>query len=428
MKDLIGNTLPGPNRLTDGMDRILDMTRTVATGLTTIDGAMSTALLAQRLGQYPAVDNAGSRSTQYGKALNAFELLCNLNLRDREIARRIMTDDDFSALKADFPCVFSAMSHWVAGDLPTARRWWVSHLAQFPADIVTSFMLHMFDFLHGHPDRYGDYLQNDARCDDPVHGGFYQGILAFSLCEQGRYREALPLAQAAQHKNPDDIYGLHALIHAWHGTGDHPAIVEYLQRSSTWQANPGMNIHVHWHLAVSLLQTGQVKPSILAYRGFRSLTAGHHAEQDLDAVNYCIRLYCSQLSRPAFTAEYAQLARNWAPSIYNSLSYFNDLHAAFAFMLAGDHALLEKLRTRPPLWGLDDELQRTGQQLIAALAAFADEDYGACVANLQGSRTQWYRIGGSRAQREVLDILLQTASRFAAGSTPPLHPPVTALN
>lgn len=88
----------------------------------------------------------------------------------------------------------------------------------------------------------------------------------------------------------------------------------------------------------------------------------------------------------------------------------------------------EKLRTRPPLWGLDDELQRTGQQLIAALAAFADEDYGACVANLQGSRAHWYRIGGSRAQREVLDILLQTASRFAAGSTPPLHPPVTALN
>lgn len=397
-------------------------------GLATIDKQMSTALLAQRLGEHHLHGCDESLRHQYGKALNAFELLCNANLRDREIARRVLADDGLPLLAAEFPHAVSALVAWSTGDLLSARRGWTTHLEQYPRDIVASFMLHMFDFLDGQPERYSQYLHNDARCEDPAHGGFYQGILAFSLCEQGRYVEALPLAQAARHKNADDIYGLHALIHAWHGLGQHPAIVEHLQLCTEWQSNPGMNIHVSWHLAVSLLQTGQPHPSILAYRGFRSLTQGHHAEQDLDAVNYCIRLYCSQLSRPSFNNEYAQLAKNWAPSIYNSLSYFNDLHAAVAFLLAGELTLLEKLKNRPPLWDLDPELQAVGQQLIEALSAFATEDYRTCAAYLHGSRSHWHRIGGSRAQREILDILLQTASRFATGQSAPATLSANAFN
>ncbi|UVL00424.1 hypothetical protein [Pseudomonas sp. B21-048] len=388
---------------------------------------ISIALLAQRLGQHSVTSNAEAVSGEYAKALNAFELLCNLNLRDREIAREIISND-FTALCAAYPNAFSALINWATGDLIATRRCWVFHLEQFPCDIVASFLLHMFDFLHGYPDRYGEYLLNDARCHDPILGGFYQGILAFSLCEQGRYVEALPLALEAHQKNADDIYSLHALVHAWHGAGNHGTIVDHLQRAVAWRDNAGMNIHVNWHLAVSLLQTGHIKPSLLAYRGFRSLTAGHHAEQDLDAVNYCIRLYCSQLSRPTFSAEYVLLARNWAPSIYNSLSYFNDLHAAIAFMLAGDHTLLKKLRERPPLRGLDEDLQQIGQQLINAIAAFAEEDYSNCADSLQHSRSRWYRIGGSRAQREILEILLETALRFASGSASQVRTSETVLD
>jgi tetratricopeptide (TPR) repeat protein len=396
------------------MDNHMPTTRTGE--LASIDMDMSIAFLAQNLGGYLSEGRVDKRSSAYAKALTAFELLCNLNFRDREIALELISGDVLTSLYDMFPNVVSALFSWASGDLIATRQYWVAHLKLVPSDIVVSFMLHMLDFLHGHSDCYEQYLFDDARCGSPRLGGFYQGVLAFSLCEQGRYIEALPIALEAHQKNTNDVYSLHALVHAWHGVENHGAVVNHLQQVDAWRHNAGMNIHVSWHMAISLLQSGRLEPSVTAYRAFRALTAGHDAEQDLDAVNYCIRLYCSQLPGPDFSTEYALLARNWAPSIYNSLSYFNDLHAAIAFMLAGDRTLLRKLKKRPPIRVLDKDLQKVGSQLISAISSFADGDYMACARELHSSQSQWYRIGGSRAQREILEILLKFTLRFAGVS------------
>lgn len=392
------------------------MPKTNAGGIASIDMDMSVAFLAQRLGRYLADDTIGKHKSAYAKLLSVFELLCNLNFRDREIASEILCSNLRVSLRDLYPNLESAIDYWANGDLIKARERFSKHLILFPCDIVVSFMLHMFDFLHGYSSRYNEYLFKDARCVAPELGGYYQGILAFALCEQGRYIEALPIALEAHEKNKDDVYSLHALIHAWHGLGHHDIIVRHLKQVDSWKNNSGMNMHVNWHLSVSLLEIGASSESVVAYREFRSLAAGHDAEQDLDAVNYCIRIYCYQLSRPSFSSEYSLLARNWAASIYNSLSYFNDVHAAIAFMLAGDSTLLKKLKHRPPIRVLDKELQDVGSKLISAVVAFADEDYAACVNYLESSQHLWHRIGGSRAQREILEVLHGTALRLVSAN------------
>src|SRR5690606_35010738 len=111
------------------------------------------------------------------------------------------------------------------------------------------------------------------------------------------------------------------LIHCWHALKDHHSIVEFLEcNKSQWIKNPGMNIHVYWHLSVSYLELGLINKAIENYWYLRSLTPCDGIEQDLDAVNFCVRVFFARTPRPDFHEEYRSLAKHWAPSIYNSLS------------------------------------------------------------------------------------------------------------
>ncbi len=351
---------------------------------------------------------------QYWVLVQAFCLACNMNRRDGECARRMLQSLSRSELADRFPAIVRALSRWCQRDLAGSRRQFRSHLREYPTDVVAVFMLHMFDFLHGNRDLYPDYLLADERCEDPDFGHFYSGILAFSLCEQGDAelaRAALPIARKACERGEPGIYSVHALVHCWHGAGEHGSIVDFLTGCiGMWRDNPGMNMHVGWHLAVSLLAMGRMDEAIRAYRDCRALMAGDDAEQDLDAVNFCVRLFLDHGLTAELTAHCRELARNWAPSIYNSWSGFNDIHAAFAFLMAGEESLLRKLLHRYRSLPGDVPHSHVSQLVIQAIADFMREDHASCLDRLETARPEWFRIGGSVAQREILPLLARAAA------------------
>jgi tetratricopeptide (TPR) repeat protein len=343
--------------------------------------------------------------------IGAFDLLCNMNLRDKNLAERESHLLDGSELAKRYPEAILGLGYWAQDQLDSSRQKFREHLDRCKQDYIALFVLHMIDFLHGRPDLYDQYLISDERGDHPNFGSYYKGMLAFSLCEMSQPEAALPLAQQACDKDPlDDIYSIHALIHCWHAIGDHGSVVTFLERNKhQWIENPGMNMHVHWHLAVSYLKLGKINNAVDSYWSFRDLIVSNHAEQDLDAVNFCCRMFFGRFPRPGFHLEFQTLAKNWAPSIYNSLSYFNDVHAAFAFMMSGESALMQKLLARPSLHGTDPETVRIGEEILQSIADFMDGDFFSCIKRLQETRPHWHRIGGSQAQREILDILCTAA-------------------
>ncbi len=345
------------------------------------------------------------------RSLNAFNLLCNMNARDNALAERELGLLDGTTLAERYPEIVLGLRYWAQGQKEKARQRLYIHLEQFRQDFIALFMLHMFDFLHGRPDLYGQYLIADARGDHPYFGSHFKGITAFSMCETSQAEAALPLAKEACSRHPlDDIYSIHALAHCWHALGMHRSVIDFLETNKNqWINNPGMNMHVHWHLAVSYLELGLINIAVENYRNFRTLMTCDHAEQDLDAVNFCVRIFFGKFPRPDFHNEYQILAKNWAPSIYNSLSYFNDIHAAFAFMMANERVLMQKLITRPCLFGTDAETAKVGKEILESIADFMDGNFSSCVERLQTTQPQWHRIGGSQPQREILSLLCTCA-------------------
>lgn len=345
------------------------------------------------------------------KLLSAFELLCNLTIRDQSLAHQELRVLENSPLMGQFGEIILGLREWARGNGEAARPHFCAHLDCYSEDYIVLFMLHMFDFLHGRPDLYYQYLLADARGDDPDFGPYYKGMVAFAMCENSQPAEALHLATQACNRFPlNDIYSIHALVHCWHGLNDHRSVVDFLEASKPqWLDNPGMNMHVHWHLAVSNLELGLIDKAVENYWSFRKLTSCIHAEQDLDAVNFCVRMFTAGLPRPDFYNEYKILAKNWAPSIYNSLSYFNDVHAAFAFLMSGERTLMQKLLARPSLSGVDAETVRTGEEILRSISDFMNGYFSGCVDRLTATRPYWHRIGGSQAQREILDLLCNAA-------------------
>ena len=95
---------------------------------------------------------------------------------------------------------------------------------------------------------------------------------------------------------------------------------------------------------------------------------------------------------------------------------FNDLHCAFAAArsLKPDHAA--RLRTSLDEYeriGSGDNRQVTseiGRRLIEGVLAFAADDYGRAVEAILAVRNDAARIGGSHAQRDVINLTLIAAA------------------
>ena len=359
----------------------------------------------------PEADEAVNDDRQsYIAFMECFNLLCNLNKRDASRANRLIEGRQNGRFAQRFCEMTKALSHWSSGETTAARTCFRGHLHDHDSDFVAVFMLHMFDFLHGRPDLYGEYLLPGDLCSDREFGGYYQGMLAFALCEQGFADRGLAHAENACALNIGDIYAVHALVHCHHARGEHAQIIRFLTENLPhWKANPGMNIHVYWHLALSYLETGQLQQALDAYRAFWSLRDSDDAEQDLDAINFCLRICLHDPSRSPLEGYHDQLAKNWAPSINNSLSYFNDAHAAMAFLLSGDDGLMKKLLSKPRMTHLDQKTSETGSHIIQAIGHFMNKNYTACARLLTKTRSTWHLIGGSIAQREVFDLILRTA-------------------
>jgi tetratricopeptide (TPR) repeat protein len=110
-----------------------------------------------------------------------------------------------------------ALALWVGGRgndaIPLIRE----ILAEHPRDMMLIQRLYYIHFCRA--------LRGDAGADRVGPGcaldgdSYMLGLHAFSLEENGRYAEALPLAERAVGMNPKDAWAVHAIAHVLYETG-----------------------------------------------------------------------------------------------------------------------------------------------------------------------------------------------------------------
>lgn len=271
-------------------------------------------------------------------------------------------------------------------------------------------MRHMFDFCCGKTHELQNLIKVTAQKLSEEHPlyGYYLGIKSFVLCESGNYLEALKTGLNAYKVREDNIYSIHAVAHAYHEMGKYQEIIDFLQKTMViWVNNPGMQMHVYWHMALAQLNLLSFEKARKAFAEFYSLKSSDIAEQDLDAVGFLWRYRLCMPEDDRYDELWNQLAEKWSGCIGASMSYFYDIHAALSFVAIKKPFLIKKMIARSDGTGIPNGSHEVGIEILQAIYSYAMGQYYECALILSRTKERWLHIGGSHAQRELLSMTLQ---------------------
>ena len=240
-----------------------------------------------------------------------------------------------------------------------------------------------------------------------------QGIYAFGLEENADYRQAESRARAALEVNPKDVWAVHALAHVFEMEGSQRDGVAFLTSSAPDWSPSYFAIHNWWHRGLYHLELGEIDEALALYDA--PIRAGRSTEW-LDVVDAAALLWRLSLFGADVSERAEQLAADIDDLVGSPVYIFNDWHAVMTFGLAGDRLRTEQViasnrhLTAPTNAGA---AERAGLALLEAFGAFADGRPDRAIDLLIDIRPRASAVGGSHAQRDVIDLTLIAAAARA---------------
>jgi hypothetical protein len=238
----------------------------------------------------------------------------------------------------------------------------------------------------------------------PAYGSdwWFAGLLAFVRQEQGRFDEAYEMSCRSMAQEPAAGHSVHARTHVHYETGDHAAGLVWLD---DWIGSNGpgsiQRAHFSWHAALHELATCDLD-------AVRARWDGQLAPPDVFGSRALVDS-ASLLWRWALTPGASGVPE--AAVVLESVSDedvdrprtgFMAMHAAIALCAAGDADRLRRLH-RWCLGSTDRTVADVAAPLAASLLLLTQEQQAAAADGLgRLSHTLW-RLGGSDAQREVVE-------------------------
>ena len=241
---------------------------------------------------------------------------------------------------------------------------------------------------------------------------WFNSQYAFALLETGRRGAARPLIDAAMARNPANAHGIHIRAHLYYEDGEQEAARAYLNAWMPGYPREGqLYCHISWHRALCALEAGDAGEAFRIYTDCISPDKiwGPPLNALTDAAAF---LWRAELSgQPRDPAKW-QIVHDFAHRMFpRPGTAFADVHVALADAVCGDGAALDA-RVREM-----EAMARAGRlpsgplvpALARAFAAFCRQDYQGAIAAIEPVLDQHERIGGSRAQRDLVEFTLLKA-------------------
>jgi hypothetical protein len=257
----------------------------------------------------------------------------------------------------------------------------------------------LYDFLAGlAPEYRGDW--------------WFESVRAFAACETGRLEEAWRLIEPSMTANPANAHGAHIKAHVLYEMGETRRTLEFLD---AWM--PGfdrrglMHCHLSWHVALSALALGERERAWQAYRS--SVHPGGSWGPPINVVTDTASfLWRAELAgEPRAPDAWREVQAYALRSFPKAGVPFADVHTALACVANDDFGELERL-----VAGMRDRIAAgkyapgdVVPKIAEAFAAYAKGDWNAAISRFEEALPETVRIGGSRAQRDLIENTLIAA-------------------
>ena len=311
----------------------------------------------------------------------------------------------------------AAAKAWGRGQTSKAIAGWETILADHPTDALALRLVQDAYFFLGRSAAIRECAERVMPAwdqDNPL-ASFVVGLYAFGLEETGDLKRAENFGREALARNPRDAWATHALAHVMESANRHEEGVAFLKSTrADWAHAHFMAHHNGWHLALFLIEQGRFDEVLADYDRFTAPKLADDATLDrIDAASLLWRL---ELAGVDVGDRWALVADKWMAHVDDHLLAFNDLHCAFAAARSpdGDHTIrLGRSLDDYARLGSGDNRQVTsevGRRLIDGALAFAGGDYARAVDAILPVRKDAVRIGGSHAQRDIVNLTLIAAA------------------
>ena len=280
------------------------------------------------------------------------------------------------------------------------------HLATYPRDAMVLAPCTGVFGLIGFSGRIGREAELLALLE-PLAGVYgddwwFMSALAFAQVEVGDIDRAEATIERSLALYPRNAHGAHIRAHVHYEAGECSAGLAYIQ--DWWRDYPKesmLHCHISWHIALWQLALGRPEDAWGFYRAH--LRPGESTGPPIntlsDSASFLLRAeMAGQARQHDLWRELSQYATQSFPAPGIA---FADVHAALAHAFAGNDEALAKIAgsTKGPA----PEVVCT---LAAAFRAFARSEWDGATSQLRTVLSTHERIGGSRAQRDLIEYAL----------------------
>jgi tetratricopeptide (TPR) repeat protein len=310
---------------------------------------------------------------------------------------------------AFFDVAFSGQSHAAVAAL-------LEHLAAWPRDALVLAVAANPNGVIGASGRVGQKHQVAALMDRlaPAYGDdpWFLAYHAMALSEDGRLAAARTLIERSVAANPHNAHAAHGFAHVCYESGEPDTARGFL---SPWLAgyprDGFFHGHLSWHLSLCELQVENWEAALRLYQDAIAMDrhSGGPQQRMSDGAAF---LWRSELAgHPRDTAAWRGLYAYAGEALPRPGSGLADLHVILAQAVMGDDAALDARALAMA------EAARAGRYpsgdylpaLSHGFAAFARGDWDAAIDALAPLAGENERIGGSRAQHDLIEFTLLKA-------------------
>lgn len=301
----------------------------------------------------------------------------------------------------------------------------LAHLDTWPRDVLIfslplgAYGLFAFSGMADHDRARVDLCERHAGHFDAEDWWFltYRG---WSQVENGNVTLGRTLTERGHALRIDNAHGTHAVLHALYESGAGEAaeklVADWLPRYGRGGILHG---HIAWHAALGALGRGDAERALALYAEHvqPSVSAAPPLMVITDTASLLWRL---EAYGHAVPAGLWRAAAAYSADVFQKAGFaFADVHMAIIAAATGERTALEQRAAT--LTGLVEAGTLGAGPVVPAICraalAFAEKRHGDCVRLLEPLAAEVVRIGGSGAQREMVeDMLLLALMRSGAAA------------
>ncbi len=301
-----------------------------------------------------------------------------------------------------------------------ACKVWGELLVAHPRDALALQWAQLWDFYRG--DALG-LRQRPARAlpewdeADPLYA-YVLALHAFGLEENNLHGPAEEAGRRALSLNPRVPWAVHAVTHVMEMQGRFEDGAAWLRlQQPHWAEDNGLSCHLWWHKSLFRLEALDTAGAL---RLLDSHLSGHALQVTLNRVDAVSILWRLHLLGEDVASRGAALLTGWPLDDEEAGHYaFNDLHVVLALLCAGEVPRAEAWLARCAERALQSAdaarsnhlmAREVGLPLMRGLLALARGDADGAVDLIAPVRPLAARLGGSHAQRDLIDQTLLAAA------------------